>query len=206
MKKFIVLVFALVSVVNAQVFHISELSEGHPMRETRLRQIEERAVYHLNEYRKSLNLNELSFDSIHYKLANDHAKYLQQRGRIHYNYSNENTYYLSHNRGYKVNGVLIESFNAHAVYYNINPSENCSVIPITSDSVDIEKFSKYAIEIWKKSSLHNMNMISQYDKYVGLSVSYLHINIKKKNLDKPMNTHIIDRKMIYFVLASGGVW
>ena len=204
--KILIIILLTVGTLHSQTFHVSELADGHPMRETRIKQIEDRAFFYLNEYRKEKGLHEIKKDTSFYKMAKDHANYLESRGKIHYKYNDINTYYLSHDRGYKVNGITIPTYNDHAEYYNINPAENCGIVLVFKDSVQVDNIAFQAIIKWKNSPLHDLNMTREYPHYGAISASYVQVYHKRKNINNPMISETVDKKMFYFVLTIGEYW
>ena len=203
--KTLIIILLTVGTLHSQTFHVNELADGHPMRETRIKQIEDRAFFYLNVYRKEKGLHEIKKDTSFYKMAKDHANYLESRGKIHYKYNDINTFYLSHDRGYKVNGITILTYNEHTEYYGINPAENCGIVLVFKDSIDVNIIAFQAITTWKNSHLHNLNMIGS-SNYGAISASYVNVNYKRKNVNNPMISETVNRKMFYFVLTIGEYW
>jgi uncharacterized protein YkwD len=178
MKKFSILVIALVSFVNAQIFHISELTEGHPMRETRLRQIEELTLFYVNEYRKGITVEPYQFDSVRYKVAKDHSKHLEYvNSKI--DPMSKQDFIITHNRGYKVNGVYIANFAEHCDYYGINSHENIS-LQLVADSIDVDFVSNMVVYSWSRSTKgHREGMSYNFKNFAGISCVF--VKVKKRN-------------------------
>jgi len=112
----------------------------------------------VNEYRLSLGLNKVEFDSVCYKAAKNQATYLASEKMV------------GHNQDVKGYENVFNRLNNFGNYNFNKAGEVCNFIPfniISSDSLSLNKLADKIVEAWKNSPDHNNVLIDPKFKYAG---------------------------------------
>lgn len=116
----------------------------------------------VNEYRTSLGLSKVQFDSVSFLAADNQASYLSK--------SDLNVGHSQKNIGFETEGKRYIYFggNEHA-----SIAEVCNGVPNLnikdSDTMRLDKIATAIVEAWKKSPDHNKILITAKYKFAGVS-------------------------------------
>jgi uncharacterized protein YkwD len=116
----------------------------------------------VNEYRTSLGLNKVQFDTVSFLAADNQASYLS-KGDL--------------NVGHSQKEVSLDSINKRYIYFggNVNAcvAEVCNIVPDINlkndDTMKLTKLATAILEAWKKSPDHNKILITAKYKFAGVS-------------------------------------
>jgi uncharacterized protein YkwD len=174
MKKFIILVLALVSVVNAQKINWDIVDEklGYtPDIET----LNGLIFKYVNDYRKVNGLDRLKYDDSAYPIIHKQVNYCYNRLK------------LSHDRNYLDENDLISDFHAHVNKY-LGASydiANENLGSVSHPNIEEYTYDELAYSIfngWKTSSSHNAAML--VTKHEKASVASIIIINRGDSIDR----------------------
>jgi len=142
----------------------------------------------VNEYRTSLGLSKVQFDTVCYKAAKCQATYLAKKQIV------------GHNQDVKEFETLAKRLNAFNKINFLNADEVCNFVPMnlnTKDTLGYDKLANKIVEAWKTSPLHNRSLIDVELKYAA-NYSYeivKEVGFKNVNHIEVFSTMVfIDRK------------
>jgi uncharacterized protein YkwD len=128
----------------------------------------------VNEYRISLGLNKVEFDTVSFLAADNQASYLFKNDSI-VGHSQKNTGFETPNKRYvyfggNVNASIAEVSNSVG---KINLEDN--------DTMKLYKLATKVLDAWKSSEYHNSILISPKYKFTGVSTKVKTRSAGKKN-------------------------
>jgi len=115
----------------------------------------------VNEYRTSLGLNKVQFDTVSFLAADNQASYLFKNDSI-----------VGHNQkniGFETPGKRYIYFGGNK---NASTAEVCNSVNMNikvSDDTYLDKLSTLIVDSWKKSPGHNKILITDKYKFTGVS-------------------------------------
>lgn len=127
----------------------------------------------VNEYRTSLGLNKVVFDTVSFLAADNQASYLFKNDSV-----------VGHNQ----KNIGFETPNKRYIYFggNVNAStaEVCNSVNMNvkvDDIVYLDKLATAIVEAWKKSPDHNKILITDKYKFAGVSTKVKNVSTGVKN-------------------------
>ncbi len=156
MKKFISILFLLLSV---SVFAQSKLDSL--------------VLVKVNEYRTSLGLNKIQFDTISFLAANNQASYLFKNDSI---------------VGHDQKNIGFETPGKRYIYFggnkNASTAEVCNNVNTNlkvNNNTYLNNLAKLIVDAWKNSFEHNKILIDSKYKFAGVSTKVTTTNTGVKN-------------------------
>jgi len=127
----------------------------------------------VNEYRTSLGLNKVQFDTVSFLAADNQASYL---------YKNDSVV------GHDQNNIGFETPGKRYIYFggnkNASTAEVCNSVSMNfkvNDTDYLDKLATLIVDVWKKSLDHNKVLITDKYKFTGVSTKVKTRSVGVKN-------------------------